>query len=744
MPERKPDEELSLSCAQPGPASPRDAPALASSLEEGSGARVADLSGWEREVSEPLALSRRTLLAAGVGLAAAACGRDSEPEPPATPELPPALQKVRDSRKVVGRVAAGPEVAGESFPESTPSYFPQPGEMSVHEVADDEKSFILDVDYLELDFAKRDGEVVRGRVRAYNRHVPGPTIRCDAGDKLSILLRNNLPADETFTYDYMGCTTKDGTGPAEAGLPHGFNVTNLHTHGLHVSPKSLCGDEVCGSPPYDERPTLASDDVFITVPPGEEQKYCIVLPDFHAPGTHWYHAHKHGSTSIQVNNGLVGALIVREQGEDRILGDEPHEDLILLMQEIMEVDGGNDQLVYAQTRGDTSKFFINGAFQPRLRMQTGEIQRWRFINGTSRPRGLAKLRLVKLGDEPLRDTTDIDLEASHGRGLETSFKAGLEGIEEAHPELFERIATFQRIASEGAQPMYLIAVDGISFYGKAPQEVTGWDVAPGNRADFLVKVDEPGRYVLVKDLHAFPGTNPEVQILTYIEVTEGSRDMVMPAVIPGTPPCYLDPILEVDDSKDVGFQANSSGPWSEICPDVEVPWTCAGEKVICDGVERDCEPQGSPPLLPRLFTIDCARYDGATVEAKYTMKLNSSEEWKLTNYGGGAHPFHIHVNPFQVVEIFDPVTGETQVFDPDEALWQDVVAIPPANPASGGGTPGYVKIRQRYLTFPGDFVIHCHFLNHEDLGMMKRVRIEPTSSAPGHGPCQKVGECKLD
>src|SRR5262249_43105971 len=34
-----------------------------------------------------------------------------------------------------------------------------------------------------------------------------------------------------------------------------------------------------------------------------------------APGTHWYHAHKHGSTSLHIRNGLAGALIIESSQE---------------------------------------------------------------------------------------------------------------------------------------------------------------------------------------------------------------------------------------------------------------------------------------------------------------------------------------------------------------------------------------------------------------------------------------------
>ena len=35
-----------------------------------------------------------------------------------------------------------------------------------------------------------------------------------------------------------------------------------------------------------------------------------------APGTHWYHAHKHGSTTIDVLNGMTGAFIIEGRYDD--------------------------------------------------------------------------------------------------------------------------------------------------------------------------------------------------------------------------------------------------------------------------------------------------------------------------------------------------------------------------------------------------------------------------------------------
>lgn len=679
----------------------------------------------------PRGLSRRALLSAGFGgVATAAYGF---PAMLARSAQEDSLESIRQNRRVIGNARPFPVPRGRAdIPaEIAPPYFTQPAELTINAVGS-EKTMILNVDYADIDFVKRDLTIVRGRVRAYNGRSPGPTIRCDSGDRLNITLRNSLPADESFAYDYQNCTAVSNgrvLTPSDAGLPHGFNTTNLHTHGLHVSPSSLCGDQQCAGPPYTDPPALASDDIFIQIPPGHEQQYCIVLPEFHAPGTHWYHAHKHGSTSLQVNNGLVGALIVREQGDQRILGNEQHEDYIFLIQEFTEVDNGNDELVYAMTRQDESKFHVNGTYQPLMRMQTGEIQRWRFINATSTPRGLTKLRLIKLPADPPRDTSDVELSPVRGRGLDDEQRDPMTAAENEQPELFDRVRAFQRMAEDNARPMHLIAVDGISLYGQAPREVLQWDFAPGNRADFLVRIDEPGRYAIEKEPNPFG--QPETQYLAFVEVTAGRRAMEIPMVIPGERPCYLEPIESVDATKVVTFQAASAEGWNRACPESRRPWTCAEGAVACGDDSRSCNPTGMPPLSPRIFAMDCARFDPLQVDAKYIVELNTAEEWTLRNLAGAGHPFHIHVNPFQVVEIYDG-RGEPVKYDPSDAMWQDVVAIP---------LGGYVKIRQRYLTFPGDFVIHCHFLNHEDMGMMRRVRVVAGTNAAGVLPCRPVREC---
>ncbi|MER9771234.1 multicopper oxidase domain-containing protein [Mesorhizobium sp. M0220] len=112
-------------------------------------------------------------------------------------------------------------------------------------------------------------------------------------------------------------------------------------------------------------------------------------------------------------------------------------------------------------------------------------------------------------------------------------------------------------------------------------------------------------------------------------------------------------------------------------------------------------------------------------EYDQTMILGDTEDWTLVNTTTTAsHPFHIHVNPFQVLEIFD---GKTLYEVPTPRPWQDTVAIPLRTDANG-----YVKIRHRFDDFAGSFVLHCHILEHEDRGMMQLVRVIPKTSVARH------------
>jgi FtsP/CotA-like multicopper oxidase with cupredoxin domain len=133
--------------------------------------------------------------------------------------------------------------------------------------------------------------------------------------------------------------------------------------------------------------------------------------------------------------------------------------------------------------------------------------------------------------------------------------------------------------------------------------------------------------------------------------------------------------------------------------------------------------------------------------------LGTTEEWELSA-DFVSHPFHIHVNPFQIVAVevnydgnwidvsapdsiddFQVVDGKLArggPVDPQyrgiKGQWMDTIFVKNIAKKPGPNSSDFsyrVKIRTRYNKYTGQFVLHCHTLDHEDQGMMQNVVIEP-------------------
>jgi len=526
------------------------------------------------------------------------------------------------------------------------------------------------------------------QIRAYNGNVPGPTIKVKAGDRLGIRLFNQLPANPGGLLDFYG-------KPNEMSNPHGFNSTNLHTHGLHVSPLSFdpCaqrpagpGNAVQNGPVGSGCSLVASDDVLIEVKPGQMQQYCIEIPSFHAPGTHWYHAHKHGSTAMQLAQGLAGVLIVDEPAGQQILAAGAN-DYVWLIQEVLT---NNDaQAIYTTTLPAT-QFNINGQFQPTLTMMAGEVQRWRIVNGTGTPRGLCQLVL--------------------------------------------------KSSSGTAQTMRQVATDGISFYGKKPQPLTALNMGAGNRADVLVKLTA-GTYTLVRNDYPWIGGGgiALTQVLATIVVLPSPLNDPLPIAIPGASPGYLLPISSLSaPSVSATFGTIQPGAWTSACGNSTQPASHPTQVPFPPPANNKVN------IMPGLSVINCKEYmpppnsgAGPGTWDMFQPTLNTTQQWVLSNLAGSAHPFHIHVNPFQVEHfLIDPSLPDS----PNNWMWMDTIPIPP--PGVSSPPPWFqnnkVTIRTRYSDFYGRFVLHCHILVHEDLGLMANVYVKDDPTHPGTGPCLKI------
>jgi FtsP/CotA-like multicopper oxidase with cupredoxin domain len=105
----------------------------------------------------------------------------------------------------------------------------------------------------------------------------------------------------------------------------------------------------------------------------------------------------------------------------------------------------------------------------------------------------------------------------------------------------------------------------------------------------------------------------------------------------------------------------------------------------------------------------------------------ATEIWELYNVTADAHPIHIHEVVFEVVNRQD-----IEVFE-DQKQVRINPASPPTPPEPGESGfkdtviayPGQVTRVRAQFTTAGQFVWHCHIVEHEDNEMMRPYRIGP-------------------
>jgi FtsP/CotA-like multicopper oxidase with cupredoxin domain len=219
---------------------------------------------------------------------------------------------------------------------------------------------------------------------SYAGKTEPPLIRLSPGGTMQVRYVNNLPVHSDEKCALALCE----------------NMSNLHFHGLHVSP---------------ERP---QDDVLTTMSmPGQVLNYRVDVPSYAPPGLYWYHTHPHGESARQDLDGMSGAIVI--DGIDRYypeLRDMPERVLILRDQVIEHGDDRKkiqEQVEIPQARCGTSieqdlerVFTINGAIRPQIPIRPGERQFWRIVNASPDryadiQLGAQQLEIVALDGMPL-------------------------------------------------------------------------------------------------------------------------------------------------------------------------------------------------------------------------------------------------------------------------------------------------------------------------------------------------------
>ncbi|EAQ66955.1 Multicopper oxidase, types 2 and 3 [Marinomonas sp. MED121] len=417
-------------------------------------------------------------------------------------------------------------------------------------------------------------------LRCFDNQPIGRTLRVKAGDTIRLGLHNKLPYDPLQEICTSVPTLEDNT-------PRGFNVTNMHVHGVHVSPKS------------------PADNIFTLVRFQESEHYIYNIPKDHPPGTYFYHAHFHGSVALQVASGMAGALII--EGE---------------IDEVAEIKACKEQVLCFQTPrfdkeglcenydllSEPGAILINGQYKPVITMKQGEVQRWRMVNASH----MANMQFNLQGHQVTAICFD-------GNPLKTS-----------------------RVQNQ------IVMV-------------------PGNRADILVKASKAGTYAIYSETVTPEDSDTDIEAKRLGSLVVESQVLDMPLFSGELPrPNSLNKIEHDEVTFGRRLEFGLSG-------------AAEGNKYTINGEPFSC-------LNP------------------WQIPLGAVEEWEVYNHTAESHPFHIHVNPFQMISGGDVEPG----------TWLDTVNLAPFS---------RIRFRTRFTDFTGTFVFHCHNLTHEDLGMMQAIEV---------------------
>jgi suppressor of ftsI len=507
------------------------------------------------------------------------------------------------------------------------------------------------------------------RVRAYNGQVPGPPIRTRPGEKMTITLKNGLApvSSEGWNGDH--------------NVPHGLGDTNLHFHGLDVRPHL-----------FEPLGTLDPLAKMIAIKPGDSLDYPLEIPLDHPPGLYWYHPHKHGATAVQAASGMAGPIIISGP-IDEVPEIKAAKEILLVVQDLGLFPDDGHSWSYSPQQNAMWQTFAQEEVtiydpytgkpnpQPQLRQgfTTGDYARRYFLlNGkpffleTHDPAN-AKCPPVAKGKQPAQCPIGKQLPVERYElvpGQVVRFRM-LNGCTD----------NMMPITVDG-HDMHLLAMDGRNFprVQTIPKSTSSQvTLAPANRAEFLIKAGKPGKYAIRQLPQNEQFLYSDGKVIAEIVVKDAPPvDMKLPTDLPVISRYY--PLIRPEQVK-----RRRNFVLTEAFPAVLNPYV-GGD-----------------------FLINNMQY--GEQEVPTVVRIGDVEEWNLSvpdNGGSEGHPFHIHVNGFEVISI----GGVAQ----PPGLILDTVWLPAGKP---------VVVRTVFKEFAGKAVYHCHILPHEDTGMMQNFLILP-------------------
>ncbi len=526
----------------------------------------------------------------------------------------------------------------------------------------------------------------------YQGHFPGPTIEVRSGRRLRVAWSNDLQGTTPFVAVQVPFSI-----PSPANLPGYRNPDGSLPTGVELI------DGVADLPPWTVvhlhgAVTNGSNDGWTHNATLSGYSQLTEYPNRQAATMLWYHDHAMSITRFNVYAGLAGTYLIRDAEEDRLgLPGGDHEIPLIITDRNLDTDPATGaltgQLLYKMPYATTT-----GTMVP----VTGPFT---LVNGVIWPH------------------LDVDARWYRFRVLNTANSR------------FFRLDLVDEAGTVHNDAVRIVGTDDGLLPAPAPVPTTGLTITPAERVDLLIDFSRfRGQNLRLTNT----GSAVEPDIIEFRVASHAQRD-------PFTPPAQLsasyvrlqdgttlpadhDTVFVATLPPNVAGEANPS-MWElqEITDPNELPTRFPAEGII----------QVTDPDTGKVRTFQkvAAMFDDTT---SLFFDHGRWVVWNFLQLGGSPHPMHIHASRFQLLDrrtwsdltAFDlaaggtttplPVPADGPPIQQYEEGWKDTYQVQQSE---------WITVAGQFQGATGEFMYHCHILEHEDMGMMRPFVVQPPELA---------------
>jgi len=604
-------------------------------------------------------------------------------------------------------------------------------------------------------------------MRSYNGCPSGPTISIKPGATLKVSLRNTLGANDPPS----NCPDNP-----DHSTPHCYNNTNLHTHGFHVSPSGTADNVLLTVLPgksQDYSFKLPADhpsgtfwyhahlhgSTAIDVASGMAGVLIVRGARQAKPGM------TNGGADIDTilrRRVLFLSLPLREHvmlfqqieygcfsnaTSDVPLADPTTAEWVCPQGSVGEIRGYNNQLGFIPDPrpGHTGQLNstwiisgrytqINGVVQPVFPsaigyVPAGDVRRLRMVHGGNRDTINVKIVRANLSALGLADSGSLS-----AAQVNTATNAAASALARAHTKP-SQTTTLDSLCSGEVVKQLEFAEDGITMSSMIEKDVNSMN--PGYRSDVLVAFPRPGLYCILDEAADASATinfrtnSTKVKDRRLLSLARVGPGVNMPNTTVGNHSKYWQYIRDQLVAANPTLAQPAKSDLQSLSLRAFAPTTPV-DGTVANVVEKQFQIVPQPFPAPVLFLINGKAYNPDDIG--YTGVLGNIDQWNVSASALATHVFHIHTNPFRIMDIKNGA-GKS-IFNGNGGCIADEGADTQYCNLQGVTRDtlflkaGYtLQMRTVYQDFTGDFVMHCHILDHEDRGMMENVRIVSPATA---------------